>query len=121
MLRISGRSRDLRRDAADGATLRFRYRVTQPPDRPVELGMRCGEQPCGIRSGVGLDITRSFSAVPVGAWQELRVPLSCFVAAGMDLGAVEVPFTLVTAGHFGLTVSEVSLQPRARGAVASCP
>jgi beta-glucosidase len=51
----------------------------------------------------------------------MRVPLSCFAAAGVDLGGVEVPFTLVTSGPLALTVSAVSLQPRPRGIAIPCP
>jgi beta-glucosidase len=121
MLRISGRTRDLRPAADDGGAVRLRYRVSTPPEQRVELGLRCSEAPCGIRGGAGLDVTRSFTAVPTGAWRELVVPLACFRAAGADLSAVEVPFTLVTAGHFGVTIGAVSLQLRGSGAATRCP
>ena len=121
MIRVSGRTRDLRSEAAAGALLHVHYRVDTPPVQAVELGMRCGEKPCAIRTGSGLDVTRAFRDAPAGTWRELSVPLSCFIAAGANLGAVEVPFTLVTAGRFAVTIDEVSLRPRTGGATTTCP
>jgi hypothetical protein len=50
------------------------------------------------------------------------VPLSCFAAGGADLSAVEMPFTIGTAGHLKLTISDVSLEPAgAPRALRACP
>jgi Galactose-binding domain-like len=49
------------------------------------------------------------------------VPLSCFAAGGADLSAVEMPFTIGTAGHLKLTISDVSLEPAGGRALRACP
>jgi beta-glucosidase len=117
---ISGRPRDLRPQARQGAVLDLRYRVDRAPDQGVTLGLRCTEPLCGTHAGATVDVTRIFKSSPPGDWRTLSIPLSCFTAAGADLAQVAVPFALATAGRFGLTISAVRLAPGA-GASRPCP
>jgi beta-glucosidase len=109
LVKISGRAWDLRQAARSGDHLSFRYRLDAAADREVRLGIFCTEASCGTAHGVALDLTPVLSAAPAGAgWRTLSVPLSCF-AAGTDLSAVEMPFTLGTAGHLKLTISDIGV------------
>ena len=68
-----------------------------------------------------LDVTRIFKNGKPGNWRTLSIPLSCFTATGADLAGVAVPFAVETSGRFGLTISEVSLSPKASGSGVGCP
>jgi beta-glucosidase len=118
---ISGRPSDLRPQAKRGEVLDLRYRVDRAPDQEVTIGMRCTEPLCATRAGAMLDMTRAFRNSPPGEWRTLSIPLSCFTDAGADLARVEAPFAVETQGHFGLTISEVSLAPKAASSSAKCP
>ena len=118
---ISGRASDMRPQAGMGVTLNLRYRVDRAPTGRVDIGVRCTLPLCGTRSGAMLDVTAAFKTAQPGHWQTLSVPLSCFSAAGADLGSVVVPFALETSGPFGLTISEVRLSPRTAGPAPECP
>ena len=120
MLRISGRARDLRPEAGQGAALDVRYRVDRTPDRSVAVGLRCAEPLCGAPDGAMLDVTKVIKNSSVGEWRDLSIPLSCFSAAGADLGSVVIPFAVQSSGRFAVTISEVSLQHRA-SAAPKCP
>jgi beta-glucosidase len=120
MFRISGRARDMRPQAGQGVALDVRYRVERTPQRSVLVGMRCAEPLCGTRAGAMLDVTKTLKNSPVGEWRTLSVPLSCFSAAGADLGSVVIPFAVETSGSFAITISDVSLQQKS-AAAAKCP
>ncbi len=117
---ISGRAIDLRSRATRGGTLEVRYRVDRVPERSVTLGLRCTESLCGTRKGATLDVTAAFRDAHPGDWRSLSVQLACFAATGADLGSVEVPFSLATAGRFGLTISEVGVGKKT-SSTAPCP
>jgi beta-glucosidase len=118
---ISGRASDMRPQARQGVVLELRYRVDEAPTGQVEIGLRCTRPLCGTRSGATLDATRDFKRSQPGSWQTLSIPLSCFSAAGADLGSVVAPFAVETSGRFGLTISEVRLAPKNAGPVPVCP
>ncbi len=118
---ISGRASDMRPRAGMGVTLNLRYRVDRVPTARVDIGVRCTEPLCGTRSGAMLDVTAALKNAQPGHWRALSVPLSCFTAAGADLGSVVVPFALETSGPFSLTISEVRLAPRTAGSAPECP
>jgi beta-glucosidase len=120
VFRISGRASDMRPKAGHGTALDVRYRVDRVPEQSVKIGLRCAEPLCGTRDGAMLDVTRVFKDSQPGKWRTLSIPLSCFAAAGADLARVEVPFAVETSGHFGLTISEVSLAQKA-GRLGPCP
>ncbi len=121
MILINGRARDLRPQARRGDVLTLRYRVDTAPDQEVLMGVRCTDVLCGTRSGAALDLTRTLRAAPTGTWQTLSFPLSCLSAAGANLSAVDSPVVVATSGHFGLTISDVSLAPTPAGSASACP
>jgi beta-glucosidase len=121
MFRISGRASDMRPQADAGVTLNVRYRLDLAPTSRVNIGLRCSEPLCGTRNGAMLDVTRDLKSVKPGNWHSLSIPLSCFTAVGADLDKVEVPFAVETSGRLGLTISEVTLAPKAGGSAPKCP
>jgi beta-glucosidase len=121
LFEISGRAQDLRQAAASGGSLNFRYRVDAPLDREVQLALFCAEARCATAHGVALDLTPALRAAPAGEWRTLSVPLSCFAVGGADLSAVEMPFSVGTAGHLKLTISDVSLEPAGAHRPHACP
>jgi beta-glucosidase len=121
LFEISGRAQDLRQAAASGGSLNFRYRVDAPFDQEVHLALFCAEARCATAHGVALDLTPALRAAPAGEWRTLSVPLSCFAVGGADLSAVEMPFSVGTAGHLKLTISDVSLDPAGARRPHACP
>jgi beta-glucosidase len=126
---IGGRAIDLRAAAHAGAVLTARYRVEVHPRQPVRVGVSC-EAPygagasldwslCGTRSGASLDLTASFNAAALGAWQTLSIPLQCLQREGADLSHVASPLQLSSRGAFVLSLSEVRLVPG--GGKPRCP
>jgi beta-glucosidase len=118
---ISGRASDMRPQARQAVSLELRYRVDAAPTGRVDMGLRCTQPLCGRRNGAMLDVTRYFKDAKPGGWQTLFLPLSCFSAAGADLGSVVVPFALETSGRFGLTLADVRLAKKVPGPVPPCP
>jgi beta-glucosidase len=119
VLLISGRAANLEAASQRGGALELRFRVDSLPEQAVQLRLRCAQAPCASSQGAALDLTDVFKAAPLGAWRNLRIPLSCWSAAGANLQDVEVPFAVATAGKFGLTIAQVRLAPT--GAAAPCP
>jgi len=120
LVEISGRGEDLGGAASAGGSLNFRYRIDAASDQPVRLALTCTEARCATAHGVALDVTAALSA-PSGTWHSLSVPLSCFAAGNADLGSVEMPFIIGTAGHLQLTISDVSIEPAGAQAARACP
>jgi beta-glucosidase len=123
---IGGRAADFGALAGEHAAMVLRYRVESPPQQPVRLSMIC-EAPyaatlpaassaapvnwalCGTRAGASLDVTARFVAAPIGSWQTLSIPLACLTSDGAALAHVSAPFTLTTAGAFGVSFAEIRL------------
>jgi beta-glucosidase len=116
MLRISGRATDL--GSKGPLALEFKYRIDRAPTAKVSLGMRCTSPLCAMRDGAMLDVTRRFRTAQAGVWESAAIPLSCLTAAGADLGSVEEPFVLETAGVLGVTLAQVRVLTEAPGANA---
>jgi beta-glucosidase len=121
MLRISGRASDMGRRARDGEVVELHYRVDHAPAGAVSVGMRCTDPLCATERGAMLDVTKTFRAARIGAWETLVIPVSCVAATGADLSNVEVPFAVEASGEFGVTISEVQLRSDARLARTPCP
>ncbi|MBC6983409.1 exo 1,3/1,4-beta-D-glucan glucohydrolase [Caulobacter sp. 17J80-11] len=96
---VLGPAVDLSRQTNGEMALSFRYRVDAPPTAGVDLTVGQGR--------VGL--AETFRKAPVGEWRTLKVRLSCLKAAGADVGAVDEPFGLASAGRFTVTVEDVRL------------
>ncbi len=54
------------------------------------------------------------------AWTSFRVRLSCFATVGADMGKIDTPLLLETAGTLGISISAVKLVSAAEGN-ADCP
>jgi beta-glucosidase len=121
IFRISGRASDLRLKATHGATLNMRYRVDRVAQRAVTLGLQCAEPACGSRAGAMLDVTRVLKESRSGEWQHLSIPLSCFTAAGADLGSVVAPFVIETRGRLQLTIADLGLAQDSGLPPSPCP
>jgi beta-glucosidase len=122
LFEISGRAEDLRRAAASGGSLNFRYRVEALSDQKIRLGLMCTEARCATGRGPGVDLTPALrDAVVGGEWRSVSVPLSCFSVSGADLSAVEMPFIIGTAGHLKLVISEVTLKSAGSATASACP
>jgi beta-glucosidase len=121
VLIISGRASDLDLQASQGANIDVRYRVDRTPERNVKMGMHCVEALCGGIADASLDLTRVFKSAPLGEWQNLKVPLSCWTEGGVRLRGVDVPFSVATVGRFGVTIADVRLSSRNDGAALQCP
>ncbi|WP_309092017.1 exo 1,3/1,4-beta-D-glucan glucohydrolase [Phenylobacterium sp.] len=96
---IWGGAVDLSRQANGEMALSFRYRVDQPPQGRVALGLGQG----------AVDLTEVLGTPPIGEWRTIKVRLSCFRDAGADLAAVERPFQLVSERAATVSVSEIRL------------
>jgi beta-glucosidase len=127
VLRIGGRPIDLRGRADSDDSVVLRFRLDKLPTAAVRMGVRCAapygaavtpgdkfasipEQQwvnCGAAAEPMLDVTREVAAAPVGSWETLAFPLSCFANAGADLSAVEAPFAIATYGSFAVTISDI--------------
>ena len=80
------------------------YRLDKKPDAPVLWTMGCGDNCAGK-----LDITNALSNSGEGTWQDMSIPLRCFVNAGLDASAVNAPMILETNGTMTLSLSEIAV------------
>jgi len=104
---------DLQREANGQLSLAFDYRVSAPLSSPVSLSMECGT---GCRGG--LPIQSALSTVTAGRWGHVKVPLSCFASAGVDLSRITAPFEVQTAGRGTLSVANIRLETGTDGTIA---
>ena len=111
---LAGPAFDMRMLSNGEAALTITLRVDQAPDAPVRLALGCGPNCEG-----GVDLAPILGESKLGQWQTLKVKLSCFREAGADVGRVMEPFSLSTAGHLRLTVTNIQLKSDPAGAV--CP
>lgn len=96
--------RDYRELAAQGGALSMVIRIDKKPKKSVDLKMDCG-YPC---AGT-LNMTKLFKAVPPDTWFRVSLKLSCFEAAGANLGNILAPLVVATTGAFKLSISDVRL------------
>ena len=111
---LAGPASDMRMLSNGEAALAITLRVDEAPDAAVRLALGCGP---GCEGGV--DLAQILGAAKVGQWQTVKVKLSCFAEAGADVGRVMEPFSLRTAGHLRLSVTNIQLSSDPAGAV--CP
>ena len=103
-LTIAGPPVDLSRQTTGDMAVTIRYRVDASPEKPVSLGLACGES-CGAT----VDVTSTLSGVKRGEWRTAKIKLSCFKAKGADMTHVSSPFALSTAGRMTLSFTEIKL------------
>ena len=94
-------------------TLSLTYRLDQAPSEAVQLGMACGDG-CSAK----LNIRKALDDGALGVWKNLQVPMSCFVAAGLNPSQVQAPWMLETEGNLSLSVYDIQVKKGSRG---TCP
>jgi len=82
--------------------------VHTPPSNRVILAAHC-VFPC---SG-GVEGTSVFAKAPAGQKITVKIPLDCFVAAGLDLSKVNTPFLVYTDGVLDATFAKIRWVPGA--------
>ncbi|MBS0387233.1 MAG: hypothetical protein JSR15_02040 [Proteobacteria bacterium] len=112
-LAITAEPMDLTRQTNGDLVLQIDYRVDTPPAAPVQLAMQCTPS-C---AGSALDASEVLRAATPGEWRALKVKLSCFRDAGVDMGHISSPFTLRSSGGFALSILAVQLSTDPAGAV----
>ncbi len=110
-LRLSGRAADLRRAAAQGASIELRYRVDSPPSQSVKLGASLHPT---------LDLTQSFKNAQIGEWLNMSIPLSCLAGQVSNLREVAIPLAVETGGEFAVSIMDVRLAPKGGTPVVEC-
>ncbi|MCW0459431.1 hypothetical protein NB717_000499 [Xanthomonas sacchari] len=95
---------DLQRESNGDLMLVTTLRVDAAPQAEAWLAVGCGSG-CAARVAIGSTLT----ALPVGQWKRVGVPLKCLAAAGADLSKLDRPWALTTAGAMTLSVSRVAL------------
>lgn len=110
-VRVTGPTIDLTRQTNAQLSLRIDYRVDAKPAGKVTLAV--GDK------GAPVDATGLFAAATPGQWTSVKVPLSCFKAAGADVGQVAQPLALTSEGAFTLSIVGLKLDADPAGSV--CP
>jgi len=95
---------DYRELAAQGGALSMVIRIDKKPKKSVDVKMDCG-YPCAG----SLNMTKLFKAVPQDTWFRVSLKLSCFEAAGANLGNILAPLVVATTGSFTMSISDVRL------------
>ena len=116
---------DLARESNGNLSLAFDVAVDRAPDQAVTLAMGCRPDPSADGEGGEGECGGGFDIAPwlaenEGEWQTLRIGLRCFADAGVDMGRLDMPFSLETAGALKLRFSDVRLASAAEGE-APCP
>ncbi|MNV92577.1 hypothetical protein D3C71_1871910 [compost metagenome] len=79
-------------------------RVDAAPQGEAWLSVGCGTG-CSARVALGPALAK----LPVGQWTRVGVPLKCLAAAGAEVGKLDRPWSIGTAGAMTLSVSRVAL------------
>lgn len=109
---------DFRTELEQKSTLQFMVNMNNKASQSILLKMSCeGEGKC---EGT-LDITEELNSLPMNTWETLSIDLACFSQAGMKMGDLVVPFSLISKGKVDLGLSEISIKPfTAKNAIISC-
>ncbi|HWW25753.1 MAG TPA: putative glycoside hydrolase, partial [Caulobacter sp.] len=116
MLAIHGPAVDLSRQTTGDMAVRVRYRIDAAPTSPVTLSIGCADDASCAGT---IDVTAAVKAAPLNQWQDVKIKLSCFQAAGAKMDHVTAPFVVSTSGPFSLSLTEVRLASNEGDAV--CP
>jgi len=95
---------DLQRESNGDLMLLTTLRVESAPQGDAWLAVGCGTG-CVARIAIGPTLAK----LPIGQWTRVGVPLKCLVAAGADVGKLDRPWSIGTAGEMTLAVSRVAL------------
>ncbi|AMJ58543.1 MULTISPECIES: exo 1,3/1,4-beta-D-glucan glucohydrolase [Stenotrophomonas] len=95
---------DLQRESNGDLMLLTTLRVDAAPRGDAWLSVGCG---AGCTARVA--IAPTLAKLPVGQWTRVGVPLKCLAAAGADVGKLDRPWSLGSAGAMTVSVSRVAL------------
>jgi beta-glucosidase len=95
---------DLQRESNGDVMLLTTLRVDVAPTADAWLSVGCGTG-CTAR----IAIAPTLATLPVGQWKRVGVPLKCLAKAGADVGKLDRPWAIGTAGTMTISVSRVAL------------
>ncbi|KRA52834.1 1,4-beta-D-glucan glucohydrolase [Pseudoxanthomonas sp. Root65] len=95
---------DLQRESNGDVMLLTTLRVDAAPTGDAWLSVGCGTG-CSAR----IAIAPTLATLPVGQWTRVGVPLKCLAKAGADVGKLDRPWAIGTAGTMTVSVSRVAL------------
>ncbi len=95
---------DLSRETNGAMVLAVDLMVEEPPTDDVVLRLGCGWECEG-----SVEVGELLAGLEPGAWETLRVHLSCFESAGADMTKIDTPFWLATGGSMSLRFADVRL------------
>lgn len=98
----------------DLLALSMTLKLSKAGDDEFIIGMICGEACIG-----SLAISSVLTDLPRDEWQEVRIPLSCFVSKGLDPTKVEVPLFMQAKQGWELSVHNAELV--SSDELTSCP
>ena len=110
---ISGDPVDLSRQTTGKMAVGITYRLDAPVTGPVYMAM--GSGPTDEHA---INIASALTA-PVGQWATAKITLDCFVAAGVDVSKVAIPFSLSSEQPLSISYSGIKLASNEGDAV--CP
>jgi beta-glucosidase len=108
---------DLQRESNGDLMLITTLRVDAAPKGEAWLSVGCGAG-CSAR----VPLAPALAKLPAGEWKRVGVPLKCLSAAGADVGKLDRPWSIGTAGVMTLSVSRVALGAlNEADATVACP
>lgn len=108
----NGKPLDLRDYLAQGA-LALDLQVIELAKGGLTFAISCGDD-CERQ----VNFTDQGLAAMGQGWQNIRIPLSCFVQEGDDFSAVAMPFKMATGGEGELAIANIRLLAQAVGNVS---
>jgi beta-glucosidase len=99
---------DLARQANGDLSLLIEYRVDEKHTAPVQLAVKCTKA-SAISCGAAFDLTKELDSAPIGQWRTVKVKLSSFREAGVDMASMTEPLVITTAGRLTLSLKTVRL------------
>lgn len=79
-------------------------RIDKMPEAPLTIAMRCGEGCSG-----SIDVSELMASAERDNWGEIRIPLQCFIEAGLDPRQVVEPLRFETDGKAELAIYSAKL------------
>lgn len=97
-------------------SLQFRVKVNEAPaSSTVNLAVHC-VYPCVSE----INIAGMLNDLTVGEWNDISIPLQCFLDNGLDITNVNTPFLIYTDNTMDLSLEEIRWVPNTAGANPDC-
>ena len=104
-------SEDLRAFGQSSASLIIEWQVNDYAGQDVMLSI----------NDVSLNLKSYFERITKDEWQQIAIPMTCFINKGLNLAKVTTGFKLSTKGSFKLSVFKVNLKHNVQGVELFCP